>query len=556
VAAALSLPEEVPAFLRRGRAALATYASDPDLFKNRRTPHLQRVESPDHYIDLEYFEGIELPEGRRNFERLCSEMGLDPYRTGTLPYAIHEHTDRLTIAFALWRAGPSPSAEARVLYWAGVLSHYSTDAANPLHLTIHHNGRAREDGTSPRSGIHNRMDGLPEYLAADSESLAALVEPAPLANTFRQTVARLVRWHDRVEEVYRLEPLLPPGQPGRRWEAPEIIREYGDRLMADAVDLTASLWLTAWERSAAIDLPSWAEPPPGRPVPREVVITLDDLPVTPGTPALEDVARINEGVLSALVAHDVPAVGFVTAENTDPPRQREARTALLRRWAAAGMELGNHSYSHPAFHELTLEAYLEDVLRGETLPRSLMGEGPSGPFYFRHPYNSAGGDSLKRAAFDSIMAARGVTIAPFTVENSDYIYDRLWLRASAAADAAQLQRVEQAYLDHTARVFDYFEGLALDTFGRDIPQVLLIHDNAINAAMLARLLTMLEARGYRFVSLAEAMDDPAYASPNPYHDRWGLSWLHRWRRGLGLEDRLREEPDPPEWVMEAYQRRR
>ncbi|MFC1544006.1 hypothetical protein ACFL4Y_02000 [Gemmatimonadota bacterium] len=261
-AAALALPDEAPAFLREGGEALAAYSGDPDAFKNRGTPHLSRTESPEHYIDLEFFEGIELPEGRSNYMRRCAELGVDPRRAGFLPYAIHEHTDRLTIAFALWRADPTPFAEARVLYWAGVLSHYSADAANPLHLTIHHNGRARPDGTSPQTGIHNRVDALPEYLAPDPARLAETVSPAPLGNTFRQTVARMVGWHDRVDRIYAIEDLLPPGQSGRGWEAAEVVREYGQLLMTDAVDLTASLWLTAWQRSEEISLPAWAFPPP------------------------------------------------------------------------------------------------------------------------------------------------------------------------------------------------------------------------------------------------------------------------------------------------------
>ena len=34
--------------------------------------------------------------------------------------------------------------------------------------------------------------------------------------------------------------------------------------------------------------------------------------------------------------------------------------------------------------------------------------------------------------------------------------------------------------------------------------------------------------------------------------RFGLSWFHRWRRALGLPNRLRDEPDPPRWVLERY----
>lgn len=34
--------------------------------------------------------------------------------------------------------------------------------------------------------------------------------------------------------------------------------------------------------------------------------------------------------------------------------------------------------------------------------------------------------------------------------------------------------------------------------------------------------------------------------------RFGPSWLHRWRVALGLPSKMREEPDPPQWVLDRY----
>ena len=62
----------------------------------------------------------------------------------------------------------------------------------------------------------------------------------------------------------------------------------------------------------------------------------------------------------------------------------------------------------------------------------------------------------------------------------------------------------------------------------------------------------LRARGYRFVTLEEALADPAYDTPDEYVGPTGISWLHRWRRTLQLEDRLRDEPDPPKWLLQTY----
>jgi hypothetical protein len=66
------------------------------------------------------------------------------------------------------------------------------------------------------------------------------------------------------------------------------------------------------------------------------------------------------------------------------------------------------------------------------------------------------------------------------------------------------------------------------------------------------MLGRLEARGYAFVSLEEALRDPAYGTPDTYIGTNGPSWLHRWRTGLGLPSRLRDEPDLPAWAYQAY----
>jgi predicted transcriptional regulator len=47
--------------------------------------------------------------------------------------------------------------------------------------------------------------------------------------------------------------------------------------------------------------------------------------------------------------------------------------------------------------------------------------------------------------------------------------------------------------------------------------------NRLNAAVLEDVLTMFE-KGYRFVSLAEAETDQAFATPETYVSKWGPMW--------------------------------
>ena len=50
--------------------------------------------------------------------------------------------------------------------------------------------------------------------------------------------------------------------------------------------------------------------------------------------------------------------------------------------------------------------------------------------------------------------------------------------------------------------------------GRQIKQVLLLHANSINADHFGDLVAMLKRRGTKFITLAEALTDSAYQSPD------------------------------------------
>lgn len=123
-------------------------------------PQLTDREEPDHYIDLELLRGESLPEKRHAYLELCQKLNQKPAQVGYLPYAIAEHAQQLTVAFAEYRRFPEhPAIQMKVQVYAGLLAHYAADLSMPLHTTIHFNGRADPiTGQSPKTGIHARID--------------------------------------------------------------------------------------------------------------------------------------------------------------------------------------------------------------------------------------------------------------------------------------------------------------------------------------------------------------------------------------------------------------
>ncbi len=257
-AAAKAMPDDVPAFFREGSATIGHNALDPDVFKSRALPQLNHCEFPEHFIDLEMLQGRELPKLRYEYLAMCYEMGVDPSRAGTLPYSIAEWTQRLTMAFAEYRADPeNPHARAKCLVYAGILSHYSADLHMPLHTSIHWDGRNVEGQPYQRTGIHNKIDALPTKIPFNQLFAEPLRPALAVDDVFAHTLAELAKSHALVDLAYELEPIFPD------WSdmdlADEAARAFTtDRTRASAA-FTADLFLSAWRTSENVAIPSWLD---------------------------------------------------------------------------------------------------------------------------------------------------------------------------------------------------------------------------------------------------------------------------------------------------------
>ena len=283
----------LPAFLATGAGTVAHASLDPDNFTRPIAPDaLHKAESPEHFFDIDApplagtpLADANFPTDRYAFIELCFARGVKPNRVGLLPYAVTEWTQRLTVALAEHRKYPdNPAIQAKCLLYAGMLSHYAADLCQPLHVTIHYDGRSAPDGKSPRSGIHTKVDALlgkltpdananaapprsanptvtisPDDLAPIATALLADVHPAAFGAVLPALMAEVRRSSALVGRVYDLEKQLPaetdPIAPGSAVEKFAI-----DRMRA-AAKLIASLYLTAWQDSAAIKLPWWYRRP-------------------------------------------------------------------------------------------------------------------------------------------------------------------------------------------------------------------------------------------------------------------------------------------------------
>ncbi|HKP82068.1 MAG TPA: polysaccharide deacetylase family protein [Pyrinomonadaceae bacterium] len=287
---------------------------------------------------------------------------------------------------------------------------------------------------------------------------------------------------------------------------------------------------------------------------RTMAVTVDDLPYVKFRegPYVARAQTATAKILSTLKKHKVVAVGFVNEHMLDVAGQREARIDLLRQWVKSGMILGNHTYSHPDFNRLTVEQFEEEITKGDVVTRQLMKSRQPYQLYFRHPMTHTGDTREKKEAIEQFLLARGYKVTPHTIENSDFIFNVPYAEALNKGDEALAKRLRDEYLNFTIAVTEFAEKISPQVFGREIPQLLIIHSNDITADSLDEMLRRFAERGYKFVSLDTVMADAAYQTKDTMVTKFGPTWLWRWTRSKGMDLDFAGDPDPPKWVMDLY----
>ena len=290
------------------------------------------------------------------------------------------------------------------------------------------------------------------------------------------------------------------------------------------------------------------QPEPGR-----VALTFDDLPALTLLNSQPWVDALNAKLLHGLKRHHVPATGFVNEGKFDDlvrPRQ----IAVLRTWLDAGMDLGNHSFSHESPNDLGEAGYEADIVKGEPVTRALLARHGRKLRWFRHPYLETGSPMAVHRGIDEWLTAHGYRIAPVTLDADDWEFAEPYEIALAHRDKARARAIRAEYLAYTSRMIGWYRAGSHALFGRDIAYVMLLHATRLNADCLDDLAGILARERLTPVTLDEAMEDPAYRTPDIYDGRDGIAWLERWALYLKRDLAWTSYADPPRDIERDYNR--
>ncbi len=257
------------------------------------------------------------------------------------------------------------------------------------------------DNIMPKPNIYtnkNRMS-MPSYPYLETD-ITASVDGAsvPCYNINGKTVLIFdslsvygdVIWDGESREVHLTCPDLPMGEKVKIPENPNVVTMYADdgrtiivgteeveaykrvNWHTDLSEVTKTLYaadgrtMTAYLAEVPLYLTlNWYEYPPSR---KMVALTFDDGP-----------SKYTEQILDTLGQYGAKATFFVVGNRVN------SYQSTLSRAASMGMEIGNHSYSHPKLTSLSWNGLIDEKSKTDNNVYSILGAYPT---VFRPPYGS------------------------------------------------------------------------------------------------------------------------------------------------------------------------
>ena len=284
---------------------------------------------------------------------------------------------------------------------------------------------------------------------------------------------------------------------------------------------------------------------------KHMCFSFDDLPLL--NYGIDDTLYqevVLNNLIRSLIEYDIPAIGFVNEHKLYSGKKiNQFQVRLLTKWIDNGLELGNHTYSHPDYNKVSFQKFTEDILKGEIITKEILSQRGKTLHYFRHPFLHMGNTKSKADSLDHFLAKHNYITAPITIDNDDYLFAVAYHRAFKKGDKALMEQISQDYIDYMERKLLYFEMQAEKLFERNISQIVLLHASLLNSDNLNALADLYRKHNYDFVDMDTALKDDAFKTEITVFGDWGISWIDRWALSFGKKgDFFKGEPATPEYI--------
>lgn len=240
--------------------------------------------------------------------------------------------------------------------------------------------------------------------------------------------------------------------------------------------------------------------------------------------------ELSNMILRALERESIQAAGFVVQSKVEDDL---STYVILDDWASRGHILGNQTWGAADYNEMEPQHFFEHIRDGQKHLRTIARAHPLNFRFLRFPYLHEGDTEKKKKRIRKDLSRGSYRIAHVSVKTAVNFFNRPFVR-SQTEYPEKLEALKEKYLSHVMASLDYAEKQSQAVFGRNIPHVLQLHMGVATALMLKPLIEALKSRGYGFVSLVDALDDPVYSTLEDYVGPLGLTFIDRVAATKGL----------------------
>lgn len=227
--------------------------------------------------------------------------------------------------------------------------------------------------------------------------------------------------------------------------------------------------------------------------PKRIALSIDDAP-SPGTTLFTGIQRTLT-IIEQLKLAKAPAVGvFAIGRHI-----QDFGDLQLREYGQAGHIVGNHTFSHCALKNCSVQGYIEDIRKADRLIKHIPGYLPM----FRYPFLDEG---YPGQAYQIRQALKGMgyTQAYVTVNNFDFYMDSLLQKALKERRFVDYGKLRKVYLQVMLECIEFYHGLAILQGRHQMNHVLLMHSNDLTALYIGDLIEQLRQRGWDIISIQDA----------------------------------------------------
>jgi peptidoglycan/xylan/chitin deacetylase (PgdA/CDA1 family) len=213
-----------------------------------------------------------------------------------------------------------------------------------------------------------------------------------------------------------------------------------------------------------------------RPPGRRVALTFDDGP-EPGQ---------TEHILAVLEKYNITAAFFMIGE-----KMRRHPELVARVRAGHHQIIGNHSWSHPNFHEIGIAEQADEVLREDAL---LAPDNADPQKLFRYPFGNSSCET------NDLVRARGYKIVGWHIDSCDWAFERTGaVDFQEATSCGVLPQYRSDYVGHVVSAVRARNG--------GIVLMHEIHPNTVGK--LEEVIEQIQAEGFTFGTVLDADFQPS-----------------------------------------------